>query len=72
MGEESAGKFMSQIPLSTNIINRRIHDKAEDLNVQLLKTTKGKLFGLEIDIFDKLYRFDKLNNLNISLQRNDV
>ncbi|XP_075454497.1 protein FAM200A-like [Ascaphus truei] len=46
---ESAGKLLSNVPLSTNTIKRRIEHMAEDLNDQLIEKIKGKEFGLQLD-----------------------
>ena len=46
---ESAGKLLSNVPLSNNTTSRRIQHMAEDLNDQLIEKIKGKEFGLQLD-----------------------
>ncbi|XP_075034451.1 zinc finger BED domain-containing protein 5-like [Mixophyes fleayi] len=46
---ESAGKLLSKVPLSNNIMSRRKQHMAEDLNNQLIEKMKGKEFALQLD-----------------------
>lgn len=46
---ESAGKLLSNVPLSNNTISRRIQHMGEDLNAQLIEKLKGSEYGLQLD-----------------------
>ncbi|XP_076359165.1 protein FAM200A-like [Tachypleus tridentatus] len=44
---DSAGRLLSKVPLSNNIISRRIQHTAKDLNDQLIEKAEGKEFRLQ-------------------------